>query len=106
MSDFTHFLRFDDEASAKAALPEHWVEADDGWAWLRSHVDGPISIMRGTGDFETVEGEQVEVTEPVPGYHLNIGKTKMDTSLPGLVGIWNEGRLVYGDKPNIPAVVF
>ena len=62
--------------------------------------------MRGTGNFETVEGEQVEVTEIVPGYHLNIGKTEMDTSLPGLVGIWSNGGLVYGDKPNSPAVTF
>lgn len=86
--DYTHFLRFESEAEAKAALPNDWVGDDGGWSWIRSHIDGPI------------------IVEGWTGYHLNYGKTEMDTSLPGLIGIWCEGELVYGDQPTSPQVTF
>lgn len=83
---YTHFLRFDDEASAKAALPHLWFP--DEQTWRRDIVDGPI------------------IGEGWTGYHLNIGLQEKDTSMPGLIGVWYDGHLVHGDQPATPAVTF
>lgn len=105
----THAFRFDDESAAVAALPQFCVPTDDGSDWDRSCVDGPIPVMRGTGEFVTdpETGEAIEIMEPVAGYHLNINLDALDDSLPGLIGAWDvPGHLVYGETPVTPMRVF
>ncbi len=104
----THFLKFDDEASAIAALPQY--RAGDGWR--RDMVDGPIQIVVATGATQPGPwgGPDVAVTEPVPGYFLNIGLPELDASMPGLTGAGygpaEDFTLVHGSKPDTPQRVF
>jgi len=101
----THAFRFDDESAAVAALPQF----HNGEDWDRSRVDGPFPVRRGTGEFVTdpVSGEDVEVMEPVAGYHLNINLDALDDTLPGLIGAWDHpGHLVFGETPLTPVRVF
>lgn len=104
----THALRFEDEAAAVAALPQHRIDGEAGPCW-DTFVDGPFAVMRGTGvmvaDPET--GEDREVMEPVAGYHLNVNLEDLDDTLPGLIGAWDHpGHLVFGDAPVAPMRVF
>lgn len=101
---FAHYLKFTDETSAKAALPDYWLDTDDGWSWRRDVVDGPIPVMIGTGSYTTDPdtGAQVETMAAEDGCHLNLYLPQMRTDLPGLLGIRDETGLVSGDHPNTP----
>ena len=101
----THAFKFDDAAAALAALPQ-FRAGDD---WDRGRVDGPIPVMRGTGEMVTdpETGEAIEIMEPVEGYHLNINIDALDDSLPGLIGAWDHpGHLLFGATPVTPVRVF
>lgn len=105
----THAFRFDSESVAVAALPQFRAATDDGAGWDTSRVDGPFTVMRGTGAFVTdpETGEEVEIMEPVEGYHLNVNLDDLDDALPGLIGAWDHpGHLVFGETPLTPARVF
>lgn len=79
----THFLKFTDEAAAKKALPEFWLQTEDGWTWRRDVVDGPIREAR--------------------SYCLNIGLPALNEKLSGLIGAVDEAvTFVFGDQPQMP----
>ncbi len=97
MSQTTHYFKFADEATAKAALPSYWSAGLAGtWGWDTALVDGPIPVLLPDKSLE-------------PGYHLNIGLPALNAAMvaiPGFLGARDATGLVAGTAPNNPQRVF
>lgn len=81
------FLRFPDAASALVAAKalgfagEEATELPCTGQWIVNGevvadyaidvIFGTGVVMRGTGTFQEIEGQQVEIMEQVPGFHIN-----------------------------------
>lgn len=76
-----HLLRFPDEASAIAALPQFRVGEgkDAGWDTSRCIPDSKVYSV--TGTVTDKDGNVSETRDYVPGWFIQVGLTKQDAVL-------------------------
>lgn len=69
------FLRFTNEAAARAAFADHLTD-DGNWpAYIGTvAVDVVGTIHRPTGEVRQSEDGEIPVLEPLPGYHINLSE--------------------------------
>lgn len=89
----TTYLRFPDEASAKATLAPY-VDADGNWIVAsHTHALDPVGTIYTPGTYDEA-GELVTEPSPLPGWHVN------------LIGAAPSAAAAYIVTPSTPARVF
>lgn len=72
------YLKADSEPELTSALMAAGFIADEESGALY-HPDAALDVIgtiyQPTGETMTIEGEEIPVTEPVPGYHVNVRTT-------------------------------
>ena len=72
------YLKADSEQELTSALMAVGFSVDEESGALY-HPDAALDVIgtiyRHTGETMTIEGEEIPVTEPVPGYHVNVRTT-------------------------------